>query len=154
MILPFPILCYFLCCYLCFYIDIDYALHTQYILRTDVLLFVDTASCPQVHRETDLIHTDGGAPAVVEESESQSAAQSQSSHTVPISEEREGASAPAPAPPAPPADASGQDVKEPINLLTQLVAAQAQRQSSGYGDRAVSARARDFITLNPLEFFG
>ena len=66
-------------------------------------------------------------PPVVEEDDSQSAAQSQSSQTVPVSEEREGASAPAPAPPAPPPDASGQDVKEAIRLLTQLVVAPTQR---------------------------
>ena len=64
---------------------------------------------------------------VVEESEPQDAAQSQSSQTVPITEEHERASAP-----ARPPDASGQDVKEAINLLTRLVAAQTQRQSSGH----------------------
>ena len=46
------ILCYFLC----FYYDVDYDLHTQYIICTDVLLFADAASCSQVDRETDLIH--------------------------------------------------------------------------------------------------
>ena len=54
MMLLSPLICYFVCCLLCFYIAVDHALHTQYILRTDVLLFVDAASCPQVHRETGL----------------------------------------------------------------------------------------------------
>ncbi|XP_059285809.1 DEAD-box ATP-dependent RNA helicase 3A, chloroplastic-like [Lycium ferocissimum] len=57
--------------------------------------------------------------------------------------------APAPAPIAP-----DQDLRDAVQLLTQLVAAQAQRQGAGSSDRATSARARDFISLNPLEFFG
>ena len=50
--------------------------------------------------------------------------------------------------------APGQPMAEAIQLLTQLVAAQAQRQDTDPGDRAVSARARDFITLRPPEFYG
>ncbi|XP_060210671.1 uncharacterized protein LOC132637629 [Lycium barbarum] len=45
-------------------------------------------------------------------------------------------------------------MREAIQLLTQLVVAQAQRQGSGHGDRAVSARVHDFINLDHPEFFG
>ena len=62
--------------------------------------------------------------------------------------------APAPAPPVPPPAAPGQQMAEAIQLLTQLVAAQAQQQDTDPRDRAVSARARDFITLRPPEFYG
>ncbi|XP_060210596.1 uncharacterized protein LOC132637537 [Lycium barbarum] len=43
---------------------------------------------------------------------------------------------------------------EAIQLLPQLVSSQAQRQGVGQGDRAVSARDRDFISLNPHQFYG
>ena len=57
-------------------------------------------------------------------------------------------------PPVPPPATSGQQVTEAIHLLTQLVAAQAQRQNAGPSDRSASTRARDFMSLNPPKFFG
>ena len=81
-------------------------------------------------------------PTNVEESESQSEA-------APNVEEQGGASAP-----IPPPGASGQQVSEAIHLLTQLVAAQAQRQDAGPRDRSASTRARDFMALNPPNSLG
>ncbi|XP_070009766.1 uncharacterized protein [Nicotiana sylvestris] len=47
-------------------------------------------------------------------------------------------------------------MRDAIQLLTRLVAAQAQRQEIGIGhaDRFVSARVRDFINLDPPVFTG
>ncbi|XP_059289084.1 uncharacterized protein LOC132042578 [Lycium ferocissimum] len=47
-------------------------------------------------------------------------------------------------------------MKDAIRLLTQVLATQAgqQNRSHEYPDRAASARARDFLTLNPPEFKG
>lgn len=47
-------------------------------------------------------------------------------------------------------------MRDAIQLLTQLVTAQARRQEVGIGhaDRSVSARVRDFINLDPLVFTG
>ena len=57
-------------------------------------------------------------------------------------------------PPVPPPATSGQQVTEAIQLLTQLVAAQAQRQNASPSDWSASTRARDFMSLNPSKFFG
>ena len=81
-------------------------------------------------------------PMNVEEGESQN-------ESSPNVEEQGGASVP-----IPPPVASGQQVTEAMHLLTQLVAAQAQRQNAGLSDHSASTRACDFMTLNPLEFFG
>ena len=64
-------------------------------------------------------------PTNVEEGESYNEAPSNTSHTPLILEEQEGASALAHMPPVPPPGASGQQMTEVIQLLTQLVAAQA-----------------------------
>ncbi|XP_060195023.1 uncharacterized protein LOC132624230 [Lycium barbarum] len=47
-------------------------------------------------------------------------------------------------------------MRDVIRLLTQILATQAGRQDRGYEypDRASSARARDFLTLDPPEFKG
>ncbi|XP_070047323.1 uncharacterized protein [Nicotiana tomentosiformis] len=83
---------------------------------------------------------------------------SQTSHTLPSPEEIRGAPAPTPAPvpPAPHLDAPGQKMRDAIQLLTRLVATQARRQEVGIGhaDRAISARVRDFINLDPQIFTG
>ncbi|XP_060172534.1 uncharacterized protein LOC132638573 [Lycium barbarum] len=85
----------------------------------------------------------------LEEEESHNAAPPQTAPIPPAPAEQGRAPAPVPPPAAP-----GQQMAEAIQLLTQLVAAQAQRQDVDPGDRAVSARARDFITLRPPEFYG
>ena len=90
---------------------------------------------------------------------------SQSSPTSLSPEGPRGASDPAPAPapvPVPPVhqpDVHTQEIREmrdAIRLLTQILAVQAGRQDRAqeYPDRAASARARDFLTLNPPEFKG
>ncbi|XP_060195049.1 uncharacterized protein LOC132624262 [Lycium barbarum] len=90
---------------------------------------------------------------------------SQSSPTSLSTEGPRGASDPAPAPapiPVPPVhqpDEQNQEIREmkdAIQLLTQILAAQAGRQDRGheYSNRAASARARDFLALNPPEFKG
>ncbi|XP_070055051.1 uncharacterized protein [Nicotiana tomentosiformis] len=72
--------------------------------------------------------------------------------------ELRGAPAPALAPvrPAPQPDASVQEMRDAIQLLTQLVVAQARRQEVGIGhaDRSISARVHDFINLDPPVFTG
>lgn len=47
-------------------------------------------------------------------------------------------------------------MKDAIQLLTRLVAAQVWHREVGIGhaDRSVSARVRDFINLDPLVFTG
>ncbi|XP_060210276.1 uncharacterized protein LOC132637128 [Lycium barbarum] len=90
----------------------------------------------------------------LEEEESHNEAPPQTVPTPSAPAEQGRVPAPAPAPPVPPAAAPGHQMAEAIQLLTQLVAAQAQRQDVDTGDRAVSARARDFITLKPPEFYG
>ncbi|XP_070007197.1 uncharacterized protein [Nicotiana sylvestris] len=49
-----------------------------------------------------------------------------------------------------------QEMRDAVQLLTRLVAAQARRQETGIGhaDRSVSARVRDFISLDPPVFTG
>ena len=100
------------------------------------------ATATQKGKATTKRRAEREPPATVEASESQNEA-------APDIEEQGGASAP-----IPPPGASGQQVSEAIHLLTQLVAAQAQRQNAGPSDRSASTRARDFLTLNPPEFFG
>ncbi|XP_059290037.1 uncharacterized protein LOC132043575 [Lycium ferocissimum] len=55
----------------------------------------------------------------------------------------------------PPTDTDG-DVRNAINMLTQLVAAQAQRQESGSssGHNGESSRTKDFLRMNPPVFTG
>ncbi|XP_019258535.1 PREDICTED: uncharacterized protein LOC109236775 [Nicotiana attenuata] len=73
-----------------------------------------------------------------------------------VAEELRGAPAPAPAPvhSAPQPDAPGQEMRDAIQLLTQLVAAQARHQEIGIGraDSSISARVHDFINLDPPVF--
>ncbi|XP_070039402.1 uncharacterized protein [Nicotiana tomentosiformis] len=90
--------------------------------------------------------------------ESHSEIPSQTSRTSPSPGELRGAPAPAPAPvrSAPQPDVPSQEMRDAIQLLTRLVAAQAQCQevSIGYADRFVSARVRDFINLDHAVFTG
>ncbi|XP_070046119.1 uncharacterized protein [Nicotiana tomentosiformis] len=77
--------------------------------------------------------TTGRVPRVTRSrGESHSETPSQTSHTLPSPEET----------PAPHPDAPGQEMRDVIQLLTRLVAAQARRQEVGIGhaDRAISAR--------------
>ncbi|XP_070008138.1 uncharacterized protein [Nicotiana sylvestris] len=73
-----------------------------------------------------------------------------------LDEELRGAPAPVPATVhlVPQPDVPGQEMRDAIQLLTRLVAAQARRQEVGIGHayRPVSARVRDFINLDPLVF--
>ncbi|XP_060170070.1 uncharacterized protein LOC132600738 [Lycium barbarum] len=93
-------------------------------------------------------------PVELGHSESQSVTPSHATSIPPVAEEHEEVSTPAPVHPVPPPVASGQQVTEAIHLLTQLVAAQAQRQNVSSSDQSASTRARDFITLKPPEFYG
>ncbi|XP_070050429.1 uncharacterized protein [Nicotiana tomentosiformis] len=90
--------------------------------------------------------------------ESHSEIPSQTSHTPPSPEELREAPAPAPAPvqPAFQPDTPGQEIRDVIQLLTRLVAAQSWCQEVGIGhaDRSISARVRDFINLDPPIFSG
>ncbi|XP_059292212.1 serine/threonine-protein kinase STE20-like, partial [Lycium ferocissimum] len=79
-------------------------------------------------------------PAEVEEGESHNETPPQTFHAPPVSAEQRGVPAPAPAPPVPPPAAPGHQMAEAIQLLTQLVAAQAQRQDVDPGDRAAHAQ--------------
>ncbi|XP_059311482.1 uncharacterized protein LOC132063067 [Lycium ferocissimum] len=89
------------------------------------------------------------APVYVGQGESQSEALSRSSQNPSIPDGYRGAAAITP--PVPPHDTLGQEMWDAIRLLTQLVAAQAQRQGmgTGYADWNVSTRVRDFINLDP-----
>lgn len=99
------------------------------------------------------------APRVIRaRRESHSEIPSQTSHTSPSPGELRGAPAPAPAHgrSAPQPDAPGQEMRDAIQLITRLVAAQARHLEVGIGhaDRSVSARVRDFINLDPPVFTG
>ena len=59
-----------------------------------------------------------------------------------------------PAPPVPPSGTPDQDMRSALQLLTSLVAAQAQRQNTGAAEKPVSTRVRDFINLDPPVFTG
>ena len=56
--------------------------------------------------------------------------------------------------PVPPSGTTDHDMRSAVQLLTSLVAAQAQRQNTGAADKPVSARVRDFINLDPPVFTG
>ncbi|XP_060171750.1 uncharacterized protein LOC132602941 [Lycium barbarum] len=60
------------------------------------------------------------------------------------------------APTVTPPSASDGDVRSAINMLTQLVAAQAQRQESGSssGGNGESFKTKDFLRMNPPVFTG
>ena len=45
-------------------------------------------------------------------------------------------------------------MRSALQLLTSLVAAQAQRQNTGAAEKPVSTRVRDFINLDPPVFTG
>nr|XP_009803916.1 PREDICTED: uncharacterized protein LOC104249233 [Nicotiana sylvestris] len=45
-------------------------------------------------------------------------------------------------------------MRSAVQLLTRIVASQAQHHTLGIADRSVSARVRDFINLDPLVFIG
>ena len=59
-----------------------------------------------------------------------------------------------PTPPVPPSSTRDQDIRSALQLLTSLVAAQAQRQNTGAAEKLVSTRVRDFINLDPPVFTG
>jgi len=90
--------------------------------------------------------------------ESHSDIPSNTSHSPSTPEELLGAPTQAPAPirSAPQPDASCQEMRDAIQLLTWLVAAQDWNQEVGIGhaNRSVSARVRDFINLDPPVFIG
>ena len=87
--------------------------------------------------------------------ESQDESPSQTSPTPPSPEElRRGE-----VPPEPPTDATVQDLRNAVQLLTRIVAGQGQRQEGpvvgiGGADRAASTRIRDFLNLDPPSFTG
>ena len=76
-----------------------------------------------------------GPPTDVGESEPQNKALPWIPRTMPTSEDQRAAPTLAPAPPVPSPDTSGQEMRQAILLLTQLVAAQAQRQDMDHGNR-------------------
>ncbi|XP_070018362.1 uncharacterized protein [Nicotiana sylvestris] len=57
-----------------------------------------------------------------------------------------------PVPSVPPSGTTDQDMWNAVQLLTSLVAAQAQRQNTGVVDKPVSTRVHDFVNLDPLVF--
>ncbi|XP_070039485.1 uncharacterized protein [Nicotiana tomentosiformis] len=57
-----------------------------------------------------------------------------------------------PAPPVPPSGNTVQDMCSVLQLLTRLVADQAQRENISATDRSVSVRVHDFINLDPPLF--
>ncbi|XP_075092246.1 uncharacterized protein LOC142172513 [Nicotiana tabacum] len=93
-------------------------------------------------------------PANVDQHEPQNEVDSQASGAVPPPppEERRGANIPpGPLPVVPDQDL---DMRSAVQLLTRIVASQAQHQTFGIADRSVSARVRDFINLDPPVFTG
>lgn len=93
-------------------------------------------------------------PANVDQHEPQNEADSQASGAVPPPppEGRRGANIPpVPLPVVPDQDL---DMRSVVQLLTRIVASQAQHQTFGIADRSVSARVRDFINLDPPVFTG
>ncbi|XP_070015490.1 uncharacterized protein [Nicotiana sylvestris] len=59
-----------------------------------------------------------------------------------------------PTPPVPPSSTTDQDMRSVVQLLTSLVASQAQRQNTDAIDKPVSMRVCDFINLDPPVFTG
>lgn len=59
-----------------------------------------------------------------------------------------------PTPPVPPSGTTDQDMRNAVQLLTSLVAAQAQRQNTDVVYKPDSTRVRDFINLDPPVFTG
>ncbi|XP_075096639.1 uncharacterized protein LOC107794937 isoform X2 [Nicotiana tabacum] len=93
-------------------------------------------------------------PANVDQHEPQNEVDSQASGAVPPPppEGRRGANIPpGPLPVVPDQDL---DMRSAVQLLTRIVASQAQHQTFGIADRSVSARVRDFINLDPPVFTG
>ncbi|XP_075078500.1 uncharacterized protein LOC142164566 [Nicotiana tabacum] len=93
-------------------------------------------------------------PANVDQHEPQNEVDSQASGAVPPPppEERRGANIPpGHLPVVPDQDL---DMRSAVQLLTRIVASQAQHQTFGIADRSVSARVRDFINLDPPVFTG
>ena len=78
---------------------------------------------------------DRGPSTGIEEGELQDKTPPRCSHTPSMFEDQRGASILAPAPPVPSPDASVQEMRQAILLLTQLVAAQAQRQDGDHDNR-------------------
>ncbi|XP_075112299.1 uncharacterized protein LOC142182177 [Nicotiana tabacum] len=93
-------------------------------------------------------------PANIDQHEPQNEADSQASGAVPPPppEGRRGANIP----PVPLQVVPDQDLdmRSVVQLLTRIVASQAQHQTFGIADRSVSARVRDFINLDPPVFTG